>query len=226
MGFFDTVFDVVAIGTKAAISTAYGVTKATLSTAGDVIEATSAACKGDYDKTGRILVNRAEQTICGIAKSVGTGLSATCEVADHAIDCIGDSNKTFLDSKTKKNLTALASIGLVSYVGCSLVDDDCSYETDNGMFQGDSDDLYSLAKEGELEGTEHLENDEYDRNISARNEFLRMHGYDSVPEGYEVHHIVPLCEGGEDSPDNMILVSDEEHDIITAEHRRFYDWNR
>ena len=63
------------------------------------------------------------------------------------------------------------------------------------------------------------------RNVTARTQFLHSHGFDSVPDGYEVHHIVPLCEGGADSPDNMIIIKKEEHDIITATHSRYYGCN-
>ncbi len=61
-----------------------------------------------------------------------------------------------------------------------------------------------------------------DRDPAARNEFLRQHGYSEGPSGYEVHHIVPLYVGGADVPENMVLVSIEEHDIITAEQSHYY----
>ena len=47
-----------------------------------------------------------------------------------------------------------------------------------------------------------------------------------APEGYEVHHIVPLSEGGADTPENMILVKEDLHDEITAAHSKFYDWRK
>ncbi|MCL6558423.1 MAG: HNH endonuclease [Firmicutes bacterium] len=56
--------------------------------------------------------------------------------------------------------------------------------------------------------------DDPPRNPAAVEEFLRQHGLDRVPEGYEVHHIVPLYAGGADSPDNMILVKVVDHDAI------------
>ena len=51
-----------------------------------------------------------------------------------------------------------------------------------------------------------------------------LHGFDGVPEGYEVHHVVPLSEGGADTPDNMILVSEADHAAITSAHAGFYGW--
>ena len=71
-----------------------------------------------------------------------------------------------------------------------------------------------------------IDSEDENRSLSARNEFLNMHGFTSVPEGYEVHHVVPLCEGGADSPDNMILVTEAQHDFITSAHSSFYGWHR
>lgn len=96
---------------------------------------------------------------------------------------------------------------------------------ENGVFVGDEDDLEELAEEGEIDGTDHIASDDIVRNIAARNEFLALNGYDSIPEGYEVHHIVPLSEGGADTPDNMVLLSEEEHAQVTAMHNQFYDWH-
>ena len=62
------------------------------------------------------------------------------------------------------------------------------------------------------------------RDIGARDAFLSVHGFDGVPEGYEVHHVVPLSEGGADTPDNMILVSEADHAAITSAHAGFYGW--
>ena len=33
----------------------------------------------------------------------------------------------------------------------------------------------------------------------------------ATPSGYQVDHIVPLCAGGPDTPENMQLLSIEEH---------------
>ena len=55
---------------------------------------------------------------------------------------------------------------------------------------------------------------------------MQQHGLDSVPAGYEVHHIIPLCQGGADTPDNMILLSAEEHARVTAAHSAYYGWGK
>lgn len=97
---------------------------------------------------------------------------------------------------------------------------------DDGMFKGDSDDLKTLAEAGELPDTEHVPSDEVPRSEAAKQAFLEQEGYDAQPEGYDIHHIVPLSEGGQDVPENMILLSEDEHDAVTAAHRDFYGWNR
>ena len=94
------------------------------------------------------------------------------------------------------------------------------------MFDGDSGDLSDLAKAGELEDTDHIESEDITRSLASRDAFLEENGYDGVPDAYEVHHIVPLSEGGADTPDNMILLTEDDHAEITAEHGRFYGWHR
>lgn len=93
------------------------------------------------------------------------------------------------------------------------------------IFNPAEDDLSDLIGKGEIDHTEHLSSDEIHRSMSVRAAFLHEHGYDSVPNGYEVHHIQPLSEGGHDSIDNMVLIDEEDHDKITAAHRQYYGWN-
>ena len=94
----------------------------------------------------------------------------------------------------------------------------------NGMFVGNESDLQSLIDAGKDPTAEHVDADEVLRDPTVRSEFLEQHGYDELPEGYEVHHIQPVSEGGPDSVENMILVSEAEHDEITAAHRDYYGW--
>lgn len=49
------------------------------------------------------------------------------------------------------------------------------------------------------------------RSRAQVNAFLEMHGYEKTPEGYEVDHIIPLCAGGPDTPENMQLLTIEAH---------------
>jgi len=57
------------------------------------------------------------------------------------------------------------------------------------------------------------------RSQSARNEFLKSNGYNTVPDGYEVDHIKPLSEGGVDETYNMQLLTKEQHKQKTARER-------
>lgn len=57
------------------------------------------------------------------------------------------------------------------------------------------------------------------RSEAIKASFLRERGYASVPEGYQVDHIIPLSEGGSDSPSNMQLLTIDEHKRKTATER-------
>ncbi len=57
------------------------------------------------------------------------------------------------------------------------------------------------------------------RSTSSKKEFLHQHGYKKVPYGYEVDHIIPLSKGGTDTPDNMQLITKEQHKHKTAYER-------
>ncbi len=114
-----------------------------------------------------------------------------------------------------------------SLVNNLITSDDLNFdeiEIEKGMLVSNDYNLEELIEKGEIEGTTHIDSDDYSRDLGARDAFLQAHGYNGVPEGYEVHHIVPLCEGGLDSPSNMVLVSIEDHDKITAAHAQFYGW--
>lgn len=85
----------------------------------------------------------------------------------------------------------------------------------------------SVNKTYTINGTEYYNNETYSttgmpkvkRSMAIRNQFLRSKGYSEVPEGYEVDHIVPLSQGGSDTPDNMQLLTVEQHRLKTARER-------
>ncbi len=95
----------------------------------------------------------------------------------------------------------------------------------NGVFVGDQQDLTALIRAGEDPNSVHVEQENIERSDAVKSEFLAMHGLTDTPEGYELHHIQPLSEGGTDTPNNMILVREDVHDQITAAHRSYYQWN-
>lgn len=58
-----------------------------------------------------------------------------------------------------------------------------------------------------------------ERSSSAKKEFLKSRGYTKVPYGYQIDHIVPLSEGGTDTPNNMQLIPTVQHKSKTANER-------
>jgi len=79
-----------------------------------------------------------------------------------------------------------------------------------------------LIQDGALADTSFIEDPL--RSQAQVDAFLAQNGFTQTPAGYEVHHIVPLSQGGADTPSNMVLVTIDEHDAITQAHRRFYGW--
>ena len=207
-----------------------GVATCAVRTAADCGRVVSKVADGEWSEAGDIVFNRAMMPVKAAVATVGV----SAELLGDAVLSAVDEKREFLTDENVNKLTNLASVGLAVGIGASVIGDSPDYPeapvngpflTDSGMFEGDEEDLQALIAQGEVEGTDHVPAEDLTRSIAARNEFLAAHGYDSVPDGYEVHHIVPLSEGGTDTPDNMILLSEEDHDTVTAAHRRFYGWN-
>ena len=58
-----------------------------------------------------------------------------------------------------------------------------------------------------------------DRSQGAKQSFLRKKGLTKAPPGTEVDHIIPLSKGGPDTPQNMELLTKEQHRQKTAQER-------
>lgn len=58
------------------------------------------------------------------------------------------------------------------------------------------------------------------RSAAAKRAFLKSLGLDKTPEGYEIDHITPLHKGGSDTPENMQLLTVEEHKEKTKQERK------
>lgn len=111
-----------------------------------------------------------------------------------------------------------------TYGGIMPVNDvDVMVGVKNGMLE-DNSQLGQIIAMGEILGTPHVNSGDEVRTESAKLDFLHQHGYTTVPAGYELHHIVPLSQGGADNPQNMILLTHEQHDVVTQAHRHFYGW--
>lgn len=58
------------------------------------------------------------------------------------------------------------------------------------------------------------------RNQANVDKFLKSIGYSFIPAGYQVDHIIPLSQGGTDTPSNMQLISIEQHKMKTAHEKK------
>ena len=192
----------------------------------------------------RQVENGVDQVVAGF----GQALDGTAQLVKDAAKA--PSPEAFLSNgKNARRAAFIASLGIGALAGASLLDSagDADVDADvgglegmpegtftyaslpegsveNGMFMGDESDLEALIDAGKDPTAEHVEAEDSVRDPGVRAAFLAQHGYDELPEGYEVHHIQPISEGGADSVDNMILVSEAEHDEITAAHREYYGW--
>ena len=54
--------------------------------------------------------------------------------------------------------------------------------------------------------------------------FLGKYGYESIPFGYELHHIVPIAQSGADVVENLILLTADDHKKVTDKHRKVFKW--
>jgi hypothetical protein len=59
-----------------------------------------------------------------------------------------------------------------------------------------------------------------ERSMTAKKKFLKSLGYKRVPPGSEVDHVIPLSEGGPDTPSNMQLIPKSVHKQKTAAERK------
>jgi 5-methylcytosine-specific restriction endonuclease McrA len=50
--------------------------------------------------------------------------------------------------------------------------------------------------------------------------FLKQQGLEKIPKGKEVDHIKPLKDGGRDSPSNLQLLTEKQHEAKTAREAR------
>ena len=216
------------------IDSASGAFKGAVNTVSDVVDGVGKLASGDYKGAVDVTARRLQNMVTGTVTMVESGVKLTGAVADSAV-----SGKTFITEENKAHLTNICTAGIYATIGSSLISDDsadvpsadscpqgdaCSISgVENGVFNGDSWDLQELIKAGEVDGTEHIS--DVDRSDAARAEFLNLHGI-SDTEGWEVHHVVPISEGGADDPSNMVLIDPEEHDEITKAHAEFYEWHK
>ena len=220
----------------------------------DYYEAGQQVKQGNYTEAGKKIAEVQMRRVRGTAKATATAAGTVCNgvkaakkfrhglrncaivggtvlLASEAVDAIDDMDSTENASADD----AAHSTGAVHGEAADLPDadgaDDLLPMTDiddmpgveDGMLVDDSpNNLAEMAEAGEFNDTQHLS--EVIRSQDARMEFLAQHDLERIPSGWEIHHVVPLCEGGADSPENMVLLKAEDHDWITTQHRLFYGW--
>jgi hypothetical protein len=86
--------------------------------------------------------------------------------------------------------------------------------------------LSMIIEEGKRKGegnyrAAYLRDERKEETVQA---FLAKYGYHGIPIGYEIHHIVPLSQGGADSIKNMIMLSIEDHAKVTEAHAAYFKW--
>ena len=235
---------VVGFAGRTGVHLATGILAGTAATINTAAGALNDVCHGRTEKAFDRVGRRVDQVVAGF----GEALDGTAQLVEDAAKA--PSPEAFLSNgKNARRAAFIASLGIGALAGASLLDSAGDADVDaepggldgmpegsftyaslpegsveNGMFVGDGADLQSLIDAGKDPMAEHVDAEDTVRDPAVRAEFLAQHGYDELPEGYEVHHIQPISEGGADSVENMILVSEDEHDEITAAHREYYGW--
>lgn len=234
-------------------STAVRVSKRTLTTLTDVADGGLETAVGYLRKNksqrdiGIARMKKAGKDTIG---GVGKGLAYTWNTGVNTATSAVEAGKYFVQgntaeahqefAKTKgymKDMTKVLAVGalavgvldVVDIIGDDVAAAEINPLTDylpgihNGMVIDPNEATQPLIELGCVDGTDHI----FDppRDMGQTQAFLQMHGFENIPAGYEIHHIVPLAEGGADTPQNMVLVPEAMHDQITAAHCRFYGWN-
>lgn len=195
---------------------AKGMAQAAATAAGTVCNGVKAACTEDTEAAKKF---RHGLRNCAV-------IGGTILVASEAVDAIevdGDGGAiTADDSALSTDDDALPdAYGITDLLPTIAIDDMPGVE-DGMLLDNSPNNLAELAEAGEFHGTHHLS--EVMRSQEARLDFLAQHDLERIPAGWEIHHVVPLSEGGADTPDNMVLLRAEDHDWITTQHRMFYGW--
>ena len=242
----DDVIDVLPVGSKAELEdvlrfggnilegTVKGVVQGVAGTAEDAFKSTVELCKGNVGEAAKIAVDRVTNIGIGTLRSVQSGVAITEATVKSVV-----TDEPFITHDNDVHLTRLCQLGVYAAAGaamasdstpegtqCTLSGDACQLPgVEKGVFNGDASDLQALIEAGEVEGAPHVAATDVDRSPMTRAEFLNAHGIEET-EGWEVHHVQPVAASGADSVENMVLISPDAHDTVTAEHREFYEWSK
>ena len=242
----DDVIDVLPIGSKAEFKdvlrfggnilegTVKGVVQGVAGTAEDAFKSTVELCKGNVGEAAKIAVDRVTNIGIGTLRTMQSGVAITEATVKSVV-----TDEPFITHDNEVHLTRLCQLGVYTAAGAALASDSTPEGTqcmlsgdacqlpgvENGVFNGDASDLQALIEAGEVEGAPHVTADNVERSPMTRAEFLNAHGIKET-DGWEVHHVQPVAAGGVDSVENMVLISPDDHDTVTAAHRDFYGWSK
>ena len=211
-----------------------GVVTGTAATAEDALKGTLKLAHGDIVGAAKIVEDRAVGIVTGTLGAVESGIAVAQAGADAVMH-----GRDFLTEENKVHMTRLCRLGIYSALAgavlgdsapegshCDVPGDACSLPyVENGVFTGDEADLQALIEAGEDPDAAHVPAADVVRSEAVKAEFLRAHGIDDA-EGWQVHHIQPVSMGGDDAPENMVLIDPENHAAVTAAHERFYEWTK
>lgn len=187
---------------------AKGMAQAAATAAGTVCNGVKAACTDDSEAARKFRHGLRDCAVIG----------GTILVASEAVDAIETSGDADLATDYEELPDASGAGDLLPTTDI----EDMPGVEDGMLLDNSPNNLAELAEAGEFHGTHHLS--EVMRSQEARLDFLAQHDLERIPAGWEIHHVVPLSEGGADTPDNMVLLRAEDHDWITTQHRMFYGW--
>ena len=187
---------------------AKGAAKAAATAAGTVCNGVRAACTDDSEAARKFRHGLRDCAVIG----------GTILVASEAVDAIETSGDADLATDYEELPDASGAGDLLPTTDI----EDMPGVEDGMLLDNSPNNLAELAEAGEFHGTHHLS--KVMRSQEARLDFLAQHDLERIPAGWEIHHVVPLSEGGADTPDNMVLLRAEDHDWITTQHRMFYGW--
>lgn len=225
------IFDFV---TDIASDTVSGMFQGAVNSAADAIDGVTRLCRGDIEGAGEVVGRRVTNIVKGTIGVIQSGAAVTeacCDTLMNDAPFVTDTNKHHLTRLCQAGVTtimadAVLSEDVPSGSECTLPHDACDLPgVENGVFVGDASDLKALTSAGEVPDTDHISEANVTRSEAAKAAFLNAHGIEET-EGWQVHHVVPLSEGGSDDVHNMVLINPEDHQTITAEHNSFYNWNK
>lgn len=212
--------------------TAKGVVGGVCGIVRDLLDGCTHVCRGEFGRAADIAVKRGAGMVTGAVGMLEAGVGLTASGADALLH-----DRDFLTEENKRRMTLLGQAAVYAAAGGALMGDDapsgdgCTLHGDacllpgveNGVFTGSPDDLQALIAAGENPDAEHVPADDVSRSPAVKAAFLDAHGIDD-PGDWQVHHVEPVSMGGADAPENMVLISPEDHQTVTAAHAKYYKW--